>query len=408
MKTWLPATLIAVTLTGCGAHPGATLATSAVPTSFAPVAASGSVVLGPTTAPSVTLVRGIAASAAPATPADELAADVPGPGELTSMETAPSATPPAEVAPASLATLVQTDAAARAYAADSTSTSNYGGPVYLSPGTFPLIMPGHPAPLPAFSPRSVTGANLPTDAVTELARLGRLRQRKARWLSWLFGHGFPFIDAATAREMLATGQTIYLAPDGRRPHFASTYQPMTSVAPLDAMLPDLRQAALTKAQGEARDADITERMTLLPGFGGMFDVPQLLTLEPAISGYTYGGQPVHRALVTSYNLYAYASVRRAIATYWEDHPECTAATLRQAALSALLDKYRTIATEAGSVAAMPSAYVDARAIPGLREPRAVGSDGDTWDHDEDVQFNRNAIQDLITTAPMLLSATVYP
>jgi hypothetical protein len=435
MRLPISVTLLALCLTGCGARPSATLASFPLEAPLAATYASTldrvKVLDEPRQGPSVSLAKGTtlplpaeaaqtpgAASAGTPNVADDSRAndapDVVMPGEERdtaankpldgTLQDDPTKST-GEVADKNAASVDHTDSAGRAYAASSSSFA-FNDPVYLTPNYYPIMSQGGPVALPNYTPHATAPTNWPTDAVAELSRLGRLRERKAHFMKWLFGYGFPKIEAVTARTMLSNGQVVYLAPDASRIHFARTYQAQASTAALDALLPILQQDAMTAAGQAAREADIAERANVLPAFNTTYDIYKLLYLEAVADGYSYYGQPVHRGLVTAANLYALPSVRRAIATYWEDHPRCTAAEFRSATNRALADKFRTIASSAGSLAEMPSVYADARIIPGLREPRAIVQN-DRYAHDEDVRYNLQVIRTIAYNTPLMLSSALY-
>jgi hypothetical protein len=295
----------------------------------------------------------------------------------------------------------RTDAAGRAY----TGTS-YSEPVFLTPRYYPVIVPGSPSTLPAYTPRPIDTSHLPTDAFVELDRLGRLRAQKRTIWYWLVGYSYPKIDAVKAKSTLADTLAVWLAPDGSYFHRDKTYTQVTSAQTITDMLPQLRQEALNQAARDAREANIQGRMTLTPAFNRTYDVYKLLLLELAVDGFSYGGQPVHRGVVTAANLAEYTSVKRSVATFWEDHPSATAADLRTAMTSALSSKFSAIRQSAASYAENPNVYTDAQAIPGLRDPRP-NVDNDRYYHDLDVQYNLDAIRSMCTTMPSVLSSAQY-
>jgi hypothetical protein len=300
------------------------------------------------------------------------------------------------------AAAARTDAGGAAIA----STTSHD-PVYLTPRSVPLLLPGSPAPLPAFTPRGVDASKLPTDAFAELGRLKRLREAKKTWFPWLFGYKFLAIDAATAKTRLAAGTPIHLGPDGSRWHRDKTFIEVKETTTIEAMLPQLRQDALNEQGRAARYANITGRATVLPSFNGTYDVMKLVLLDYIVGDYTYGGQPVRRGMITAANFYELNDVRREIATWWEDHPGATAGELRQATNRALVSRCQDLARRVDWLAADPALYSDSQLIPGLRDPRPV--DGtDHYDHDADVAYNRAAILQVANTMPAVLGSALYP
>jgi hypothetical protein len=418
-RRWIPATLVFLTLTGCGKRPGASLDAVRVD---APMAVTyGSTLDRPTIQerPGVTVTQTSTSDEA-TRPHDETAvggadprADEGDPSTSEPPETDDAPEPPAlphddpqvavePVRTEAYAASTRTDARGRAYTA-----TTYSEPVYLTPRYYPVIVPGSPSVLPAYTPRPIDTSGLPTNAFAELDRLGRLRDRKRGFWSWLVGYSFPKLPAATARAHLAGGTAIWLAPDGSYWHRDRTYAEVTSAQAIDDMLPQLRQQALNEAARQAREANIQGRMAVLPGFNRTYDVYQLLLLEMAVDGFSYNGQPVHRGVVTAANLAEYTSVKRNVATYWEDHPTATAADLRTAMTSALSAKFASIRQSAASYAEQPNVYTDAQAIPGLRDPRPI-VDNDRFYHDLDVQYNLDAIRAMCTTMPSVLGSAQYP
>jgi|GEM_PF-6404681 len=281
------------------------------------------------------------------------------------------------------------------------------GPVYLTPRYHPVLVPGSPSVLPAFTPRPVDTSGLPVDAFAELARLGRLRERiRTRW-AWLVGYSFPKISAEVAKSRLLGGTSIYLAPNGHHWNRDRAYAVVNDVQIINDMLEQLRQNALQRAEREAREANINGRMAILPAFNRTYDVFKLLMWDWVVDGYTYGGQPVRRGMVACANWFEYDEIKRRVAIYWEDHPRCTAADLRLVATRELVDKIRDVQRSASSYANNPAVYRDAQAIPGLRDPRpVVGSNRSA--HDADVQFNLQAIRGVCQSMPALLESAVYP
>jgi hypothetical protein len=223
----------------------------------------------------------------------------------------------------------------------------------------------------------------------------------------MIGYSYPKINAVKAKTTLADTLAVWLGPDGSYFHRDRTYVQVTSAQTINDMLPQLRQEALNQAARDAREANIQGRTTLVPAFNRTYDVYKLLLLELAVDGFSYGGQPVHRGVVTAANLAEYTSVKRSVATFWEDHPSATAADLRTAMTSALSSKFSAIRQSAASYAENPNVYTDAQAIPGLRDPRPI-VDNDRYYHDLDVQYNLDAIRAMCSTMPSVLSSAQYP
>jgi hypothetical protein len=283
----------------------------------------------------------------------------------------------------------------------------YRDPVYLTPRYYPVILPGSPSTLPAFTPRPIDASRLPTDAFAELDRLGRLRDRRRGLFAWLVGYSFPKITGGTARSRLSAGEAVWLAPSGSHWHRDRAYTEIREARVVDAMLEDLRRDALDAAARQAREANIEARLALTPAFNGTFDVYKLWLAEQVVDGFTYGGQPVRRGVVTAAGLFEQRTVRRRIATHWEDHPGCTAAELRQVATSALVERFDDLRRSAATYAANPSVYADAQLVPGLRDPRPVVDGDRTW-YDVDVRYNEDAIRAMCATMPQVLRGAMYP
>ncbi|MDB5096433.1 MAG: hypothetical protein JWM80_854 [Cyanobacteria bacterium RYN_339] len=420
-RRWMPATLILLTVTGCGARPGATLTTAQ---GMAPMAATYGSTLDRATIqdrPGVTVTKTYADEATRPHETPEVGgtggadprpdtADPTGvePNENDDTpEAAPAPREATHVAEGPLRTeayaeSTRTDAQGRAFQA-----ATYSEPVYLTPRYYPVIIPGSPSTLPAYTPRPIDISHLPTDAFVELDRLGRLREQKRSIWYWLVGYSFPKVSAVKAKATLADTLAVWLAPDGSYFHRDKTYVQVTSALTITDMLPQLRQEALNQAARDAREANIQGRMMLSPAFNRTYDVYKLLLLELAVDGFSYGGQPVHRGVVTAANLAEYQSVKRTVATFWEDHPTATAHDLRLAMTSALSAKFAAIRQSAASYAESPNVYTDAQAIPGLRDPRPI-VDNDRYYHDLDVQYNLDAIRSMCTTMPSVLSSATYP
>jgi hypothetical protein len=416
-RRWIPATLVLLTLTGCGKRPGANL--DAVRVS-APLAATyGSTLDRPTIQdrPSVTVTKTYGDEATRPHPeaavggADPRAEEAdPSTSEPREGDDAPEVPvqpqdePQVAVEPMrteAYAASTRTDAQGRAFTATS-----YSEPAYLTPRYYPVIIPGSPSVLPAYTPRPIDTSHLPTDAFAELDRLGRLRDRKRTIWYWLVGYSFPKLNAVAAKTQLNDTLAIWLAPDGSYMHRDKTYTQVTAAQTITDMLPQLRADALNQAARDAREANITGRMSVLPGFNRTYDVYKLMLLELAVDGFSYNGQPVHRGVITAANLAEYATVKRTVATFWEDHPGCTAADLRTATTSALSAKFASIRQNATIYAESPNVYTEAQAIPGLRDPRPI-VDNDRYYHDLDVQYNLEAIRAMCTTMPSVLSSAQY-
>jgi len=297
---------------------------------------------------------------------------------------------------------VRTDAQGQA----SIQTSYETDPVYLSPRYFPVLLPGSPSTLPAFTPRQLDGTKLPTDAFSELDRLRRIREAKDTWLPWLFGKKFLAIDAALAKTRLGGGEHVWIGPDGSRWHRDKSFVEISDAAQIDAMLPQLRDDALTDQARTIRLANIKDRATLLPGFNRNYDIYKLLLLDLIADDYNYGGQPIRRGILAAANFYEIPAVRSAIATYWEDHPETTAAELRLATNRVLVQKFQDIGQRADSIAGDPQWYTEGQMIPGLRAPRPRTADDD-WGYKTDVAYNRAIILQLSRTMPAVLSSSLY-
>ena len=322
-------------------------------------------------------------------------------GEAADAEAARQAEAAAPLATARYAAATRTDATGAAVA------TAWSEPVYLTPRDVPLILPGSPAPLPAFTPRAIDQAKLPSDAFAELGRLKRLREAKKTWLPWLFGFKFLAIDAPTAKSRLAAGTPIFLGPDGSRWHRDRAFVEVKDTTTIEAMLPQLRQDALDEAGRAIRYANIQDRAGVLPAFNGTYDVMKLLLLDLIVGDYTYGGQPVRRGMVAAANFYELAAVRREIATWWEDHPSATAGDLRLAINRTLVAKFQDLGRRVDWLAEDPALYSDSQLVPGLRDPRAIeGSDRAA--HDADVAYNRSAILQVARTMPAVLSSALYP
>lgn len=321
-------------------------------------------------------------------------------------EAADAALAAAKAAEAPVAT-TRYAAASRTDAAGAAVAATYSDPVYLTPRDIPLILPGSPAPLPSFTPRVIDAGKLPTDAFVELGRLKRLREAKKTLMPWLFGDKFLAIDAATAKTRLAAGTAIWLGPDGSRWHRDKAFTKVTETTTIEAMLPQLRQDAMTEQGRAIRYANITDRATVLPPFNGTYDVLKLVLLDLIVGDYTYGGQPVRRGMIAAANFYELATVRREIATWWEDHPTATAGELRLAVNRALVAKVQDLGRRVDWLAADPAAYSDSQLVPGLRDPRPIVN-GDSTAHDADVAYNRAALLQVARAMPAVLSSSLYP
>ncbi|MEB3328641.1 MAG: hypothetical protein VKQ33_05355 [Candidatus Sericytochromatia bacterium] len=383
-RPWLPLALALLTLPGCASAPTAQLvARASVPPPAAPAAAV------------VSAEEGLEAE-----PDEREAPEV--------AEALPSVASPQPEAPGLRRTLayalsIRADASGQALEA----AAAYRDPVYLAPRYYPVILPGTPSSLPAFTPRPVDVSRLPTDAVAELGRLGRLRDRKRGLFSWLVGYSFPKLTAAAARVRLAAGEPVWLAPSGSHWHRDRAYTEVRDVRVFEAMLEELRRAVLDVAARQAREANIEARMALTPPFNGTFDVYKLWLAEQVVDGFTYGGQPVRRGVVTAAGLFEQRAVRRRIATYWEDHPGCTASELRHVATTVLIERLDDLRRSASTYAANPGVYADAQLIPGLRDPRPVVNGDRTW-YDVDVRYNEDAIRAMGATMPQVLRGAIYP
>jgi hypothetical protein len=282
-----------------------------------------------------------------------------------------------------------------------------GEPVYLTPRYMPLLLPGTPSTIPAFTPRLLDTSKLPTDAFAELDRLRRLREAKDTWLKWLFGKKFLAIDAATAKARLARNETIWLGPDGSRWHRDKAFKAITEAGTIDAMLPQLRDDALTDKARRVRLANIKDRAVLLPEFTRTYDLYRLLLLDLIADDYRYGGQPIRRGIMAAANFLEIDSVRIKIATWWDDHPTATAAELRQATNRVLVDKFQEIGNRAYSIAGDPQWYTEGQMIPGLRDPRPRTAEDD-YSYATDVAYNRAIIVQLSRTMPGVLSSSLFP
>ncbi|MEB3223563.1 MAG: hypothetical protein VKS61_15935 [Candidatus Sericytochromatia bacterium] len=417
-RPWIALALLLVGLPGCGAGPAATLLARSGAATAGPKAS----LAGEATAVSQPALPGVAAAAPqtfPHGPASAVAAlPNPGPLGLVDAEAEPEEgiadaadAPRSDVAPAAPGP-TRTAAYAAAARADAQGqplgeVTSYEEPTYLTPRFYPVILPGSPAPLPAFTPRPVDVSMLPTDAFVELDRLGRLRDRKRGLFAWLVGYSFPKITATTARSRLASGGPVWLAPSGSHWHRDRAYAEVREARTIEAMLEELRRAALDTAAREAREANIEGRSLLLPAFNGTFDVYKLWLAEHVVDGFTYGGQPVRRGVVTAAGLLEQRLVKRRIATYWEDHPTCTAAELRHVTTSVLVGRFDDIRRSASTYAANPAVYADAQLIPGLRDPRPVVEGDRRW-YDLDVRYNEDAIRSICTTMPQVLRGAMYP
>ncbi|MEB3195868.1 MAG: hypothetical protein VKP62_01565 [Candidatus Sericytochromatia bacterium] len=413
MRTrWLPLAMCLLPLTACGLEPGSSRATlrttqasrpagaPAIQAATQPAAAGPGLDAGARVLPGVRRETPFVEPETPAEPDENSAETSAG----VDPEAAGGIQAEAPAAPRAYAEVERTDAAGRALTDPFTDLQ---APVYLTPRHYPLILPGSPAPLPAFSPRPVDVSKLPTDAIVELARLGRLRQRRRGALAWLVGYSFPKLTAEATRARLAAGGSIWLAPSGSHWHRDRAYSEVKSAAVLDAMLEDLRRAALDAAARVAREANIEGRMLLLPAFNNTFDVYKLWLLERVIDGYSFGGEPVRRGVVTAASLHEQREVRRRVATYWEDHPGCTAGELRTVTTSALVSRFADLERSAATYAANPAAYLDVQCIPGLRDPRPVLNGDRRW-YDTDVRYNEEAIRTMCQSMPQVLRSAVYP
>lgn len=379
--------LAAALLAACGEAPGHAPVKLRVETA-SPIA--------PAQAPAV-LVIAAEADEVEAPPTDPAIAA----GEAADAELAAAKAAEAPIATTRYATTARTDAAGLAVASSSTD------PVYLTPRELPIILPGSPAPLPAFTPRQIDQAKLPTDAFVELGRLKRLREAKKTLLPWLFGNKFLAIDASTAKARLAAGTAIWLGPDGSRWHRDKAFTRVSETTTIEAMLPQLRQDAMGEQGRAIRYANITDRAAVLPPFNGTYDVLKLVLLDLIVGDYTYGGQPVRRGMVAAASFYELAAVRREVATWWEDHPGASAGELRLAVNRALVAKCQDLGRRVDWLAEDPALYSDSQLVPGLRDPRPIVN-GDRAAHDADVAYNRAALLQVARTMPAVLSSSLYP
>ena len=382
LRLWLVCALVASSVSGCSPSAGTVLVTRPAP----PV---GRAVAPPP--------RPVAEDAEPEEDVGALAEPLASDPGVTDGE------PNGPLRTAAYADAVRADASGRPLGA----TTVHRDPVYLQPRHYPVVLPGSPSTLPAFTPRPVDISRLPTDAFVELSRLGRLRDRKRGAFAWLVGYSFPKVTADVARLRLREGASLWLAPSGSHWHRDRAYAEVREARTIEGMLDELRRAALDAAAREAREANIEARTALTPAFNGTFDVQKLWLAERIVDGFTYGGQPVRRGVVTAAGLFEQRWVKRRIATYWEDHPGCAASELRQVAASALLERFEDVRRSAVTYAANPAVYTDAQLIPGLRDPRPVVDGDRTW-YDSDVRYNAEAIEAMCRTMPAVLPSAVYP
>lgn len=293
-------------------------------------------------------------------------------------------------------------------------TQDYGRPTppavhvprYYWQPKFPVYMPTQhqelpyiaipPAPAPA---RKVSLDEVSKDPVALLGEKQRLREEKKR----LMMTTYPEISAATASARLASGQKIFLAPDGGAHINKNVYKPITSVSALDPLLPQLRAQKL----GELQDAenrsynarvdnwvneDLSRRMSALPPFNSVFNTDRLAMMNMIVRE---DGRSFNRNMITAMNVYNQTSVQREIAQKWHDNPDMSTVEFNRMAASVVSRTVSNLYWQSDYMGDMGT-YLGTNPVPGLRYP----------DTQEDVDYNASVIRRVASELPMLLNNSV--
>lgn len=278
-------------------------------------------------------------------------------------------------------------------------------PRYYWQPTFPIILPSDPRPVPriALPPapapaRKVELSEVSTDVFGLLGEYGRLREKKKT----LFITTHPKLDANEAKERLASGQPIYLAPDGGM-NSASKYKEIKSAKELDSLLPSVREQKRGDLQANENRAyerrvdswveqDIQRRIGNMPAFNSIYDTNRLTLNNYMVSA---GGRSFNRNLLTAMNVYNQSSTQREIATRWHNNPEMGTAEFNRMANQVITEKISRLYWQADYMGDYGT-YLGTNPVPGLRYP----------DTQEDVDYNADVIRRVAAEVPMLLNSAV--
>ncbi|HEY9854366.1 MAG TPA: hypothetical protein V6D05_01425, partial [Stenomitos sp.] len=278
-------------------------------------------------------------------------------------------------------------------------------PRYYWQPEFPIILPSNPQPVPKIElpptpapARKVDLSEVSTDVVDLLADYGRLRDKKKT----LFITNHPKLDATEAKDKLAKGESIYLAPDGGM-HKDSTYKEIKSAKELDSLLPSVReqkrsdlQATENQAYDRRVDAwveqDVQRRISNMPAFNSIYDTNRLSLNNYIVSD---GGRSFNRNLITAMNVYNQPSTQREIATRWHNNPDMGTSEFNRMANSVISDKISRLYWQADYMGDYGT-YLGSNPVPGLRYP----------DTQEDVDYNADVIRRVASEVPFLLNSAV--
>jgi hypothetical protein len=253
-----------------------------------------------------------------------------------------------------------------------------------------------PAPAPA---RQVDMGEVSNDVVDLLAEKDRLRTTKRV----LFVTTHPHITSAEAKSALASGKTIYLAPDGGAHTSSSNYKPITKLDELQPLLPEARNTKLGDMQQAENNAyqqrvnawnneDIQHRLDRLPAFNSVYDMNRLTMNNYMVSE---GGRSFNRNMITAMNIYNQPDTKREIARRWNDNPDMSTSEFNRMANSVVSEKVSNLYWNA-SYQGDWGTQLGTNPVPGLRYP----------DTQEDVDYNTQVIQQVASGLPMILNSAV--
>lgn len=280
-------------------------------------------------------------------------------------------------------------------------------PRYYWQPQMPILLPNDPRPVPkiALPPEpapahKVTLSDVPGDVVDLLAGYDRLRTKKK---TLLITH-HPEITATEAKDKLAKGETIYLAPDGGV-NKASSYKPINSAKELDPLLPQVKEqkrgdmqavenAAYQQRVNEWTTRDIRNRVANLPAFNSIYNTDRLALNNLLV---TEGGRSFNRNMITAMNIYNQSDTQWEIAKRWHENPEMSTRDFNRMANTVISDKISRLYWQADYMGD-PEAYLGRVPVPGLRYP----------DTQEDVDYNVQVIRRVSQELPLLLNSAVNP